>query len=136
MRVYRIPLLLVALLVSPLAFSGCDSTDEDDEIAGAYETTSFTAEIEGETVDVLDAGGFIEMTLGEDGTVSGRLFVPEDLAGGEENDLPFGGTYAVSGNEVTFDHEADTFVRDVVWTYDDGALRTETDELSVVLQKE
>jgi hypothetical protein len=130
--------LFTAFLTSSLILIGCDSAEDGDEneIAGEYETTLFTAEIEDETVDVLAAGGFIEVTFREDGTVSGRLFVPEALAEGEENDIPFGGTYTVSGSEVTFDHEADTFIRDVEWMFSDGTLRAETDEISVVLRKE
>jgi hypothetical protein len=132
----RASTFLPAVLFAVLLLAGCDSNETDDEIAGVYETTRFDVTIDGSTIDVLDAGGFIEMTLREDGTASGRLFVPEELAEGEENDIPFGGNYSVSGNTVTFDHEADTFIRDTEWRFDDGTLRAETDELEVVLRKE
>lgn len=127
------------LLVYSFASTGCDSAENDgggERVTGDYETTQFTAEIEGETVDVLGAGGFIEMTLREDETVSGQLFVPETLAGGEENDFSLDGTYTVSGGVVTFDQEADTFIRDVEWTFEGRALRTETEEITVVLQQQ
>lgn len=87
-------------------------------------------------MDVLAAGGFIEVALREDGTASGRVFVPAELADGEENDIEFAGTYTVSGNEVSFQHVEDTFIRDVVWTFEGERLRAETDMLSVVLRKE
>ena len=53
---------------------------------------------------------------------------------GVDNDLTFGGTYAVSGQTVTFDHDADTFVRDAAWIYD-GDLRTEQNGIVAVLEK-
>lgn len=124
------------LVLGVFAFSGCDSTEDDVGVAGNYEATQFTAQIEGETVDVLSAGGFIEITLHEGGTVSGRLFVPEVLAAGEENDFSLDGTYTISGDVVTFDHEADTFIRDVEWVLGNGMLRTETDRITVVLQRQ
>ena len=133
----RIRLMVLAVLLSGVSVAACDSsTEEERRIAGEYGTVQFTAEIEGETMDVLGAGGFIEMTLREDETVSGRLFIPEALAGDEENDFSLDGTYVVSGDVVTFDHEADTFIRGVEWIFENGTLRTETGEISVVLQQE
>ena len=76
------------------------------------------------------------MTLRDSGGVSGRLFIPESLAAGEENDFPLDGTYTISGDVVTFDQEADTFIRDLEWSFDNGTLRTETSEISVVLQRQ
>ncbi len=133
-------LFLIGTLVGALALAGCDSDVElvPADIAGTYEATRFTLEDGGQTVDVLDAGGDLTLTLREDGTVSGSLVTPEELnEEGEGNSrLLFGGTYALSGNEVTFDHEADTFVRDVVWTFDEGDLRTDTGEITVVLSRQ
>jgi hypothetical protein len=131
----RFPLRPTSLALSFLALGGCDSTD-DGTIAGSYETTRFTAVIDGEPVDVLGAGGRITMTLREGGGVSGRLVVPVPPAEDGEGDTPFAGTYARSGSTVTFDHEADTFIRDAVWTFSGGQLRTEAFGLSVVLDKD
>lgn len=128
--------LYAILLIGIFAFNGCDSTEDDVGVAGNYEASQFTVQIEGEIVDVLTAGGFIEMTLRDSGGVSGRLFIPESLAAGEENDFPLDGTYTISGDVVTFDQEADTFIRDLEWSFDNGTLRTETSEISVVLQRQ
>lgn len=42
------------------------------------------------------------------------------------------GTYTLSGTTIDFDHPADTFVRDFLWTYKDGTLSTNEE---VVLQR-
>ncbi|MEP0546295.1 MAG: hypothetical protein ABJF88_05135 [Rhodothermales bacterium] len=144
MRIPRVApaFLLVGVLAAALSLTGCDSDSNDEptlaDVAGAYETTLFTVEIEGRAVDVLAMGGGLDITLREDGTASGTLAIPEELNEEGEGDvrLLFGGTYALSGGEVTFDHEADTFVRDAVWTFHDGTLRAETDEISVILSKQ
>lgn len=134
---FRLVLALAGAVLLPLA--GCDSA-EDDTPAGSYEATRFRATIEGETVDVLAAGGALTMRLRDDGTVSGRLVVPTSLAEGGEGDVPFAGTYTVTGSgsatTVTFEHEADTFVRDAEWAYDDGRLETDDSNLSVVLERD
>ena len=136
---FNSPRLLTLLAVLVVGLVGCDAVDDApvaDDVSGQYEAAVFEADIDGETVDVLAAGGALTVTLRQGGTVSGRLLIPEALAGGEEGDLPFGGTYSVSGNDVRFDHEADTFVRDAVWTYADGELRTSAGGIAVVLERE
>ena len=65
--------------------------------------------------------------LSADGRVSGRLLVPETLLPEEERpgrEVTFGGTYRVSSalGELRFEHEEDTFVRDLGWVVGDGAL--------------
>lgn len=82
------------------------------------------------------------MTLQEGGTVDDGLLVvpcsiPEACEADEEGEVEvtFEGTYDVDGDVVTFDHDADTFIRDIEWVYDDGALFTETDDLEVVLEQ-
>lgn len=135
-------LFIAGALVGFLSLTGCDSDSGEEltrsDIAGTYGATSFTVEDGDQTVDVLDAGGDLAFTLREDGTASGVLVIPEELneEGGGNARLLFGGTYALSGNEVTFDHEADTFVRDAVWTFGNGDLRTDTGEITVVLSRQ
>lgn len=134
------PLLLSLLAVLGIGLAGCDAIEDvpatSNDVSGRYESTVFEADVDGRTVDVLAAGGALTITLREGGTVSGRLFVPEALAGSEEGDLPFEGTFSVSGDNVRFDHEADTFVRDAVWAYSDGELRTSSGETTVILERE
>lgn len=128
---------LVLTLAAAPVLAGCDSAD-GDLLAGTYETTRFLADTDDDArtapTDVLALGGSVTMTLRADGTASGRIVVPASLAEDGEGDTPFAGTYAASGGTVTFDHEADTFVRDAAWTFAGGRLRTESLGLSVVLE--
>ena len=134
MTLNRITLLLI-LLAGSTALSACDTREEDTPV-GLYEARLFEAEIKGETVNVLAAGGQLEMALRTNGTADGRILVPAELDEGEETEIRFDGTYTVSGERVTFDHEADTFVRDAAWTYDDGRLEAQTGEVTVVLVRQ
>jgi hypothetical protein len=129
------PLLAVLMLV---AFAGCDSSDapEDNPLAGRYVATEFLLDEGAGEIDVLAAGGGLAMTLRADDTVSGLLSIPEELAGEDGGDISFGGTYSVDGDRVQFQHETDTFVRDLNWTYADETLRAEGFGLSVVLARE
>ncbi len=130
--------LALAVSTAPL-LAGCDSA-EDNTLTGTYATTRFFADTDDDArtpqVDVLTLGASVTMTLRADGTASGRIVVPASLAEDGEGDTPFAGTYAVSGSAVTFEHAADTFVRDATWTFADGRLRTDSFGLSVVLEKE
>jgi hypothetical protein len=125
--------LSVCLLVaSALWTSGCDSADEDEGVVGAYVAEEFT----GGEIDVLDAGGSLEMTLEEDGSFTGHIFVPEEVSGaGEEVDLGLDGTYTVSGTQVMFEEPADTFIPDVMWRYENNELSTSRGELRVRMVK-
>lgn len=128
-------LALAALAVSVVLLPACDSQEEDTP-AGLYLTSRFEVEIDGEPTNVLAAGGRLEMVLRTNGTAWGRLVVPAELAEGEETEIEFEGTYSVSDDRVTFDHEADTFIRDVTWTYDSRRLEAQTDEITVVLVRQ
>ncbi len=114
------PIVLAVLLTL-----GCgDSTgsrDGDDptmsDVAGSYEATTLTVEEGGVTTDFLLAGASFEITLALDGTTSGRLFAPGGGEGGGDFDADLAGTWALNGTTVTFDHDADTFVRDMDFEY-------------------
>lgn len=119
------------LFVALLSAGGCDSSG-NDSVAGTYAASRFTVG----GVDVLDAEGSLQMTLRDDGSVTGRLTVPESLAEGEETDYDLAGTYSVSGDRVAFTQAADTFVRDAAWTYGDGELRGAFGDVVIVLTRE
>ena len=133
-------ILLPLLTIFGIRLSGCDAIEDGPvtnvDVPGQYEAAVFEADIDGNVVDVLAAGGALTITLREDGTVAGRLLIPEALADGEEGDLPFAGTYFVFGNNVRIDHEADTFVRDAVWIYADGGLQASSGGITVHLERE
>lgn len=75
------------------------------------------------TVDWLAEGASILLDLHEDGTTSGNLFVPGADEDGGDIDEDLVGTWSVSNEGgVTFEHEADTFVRDMPFLYEHGRL--------------
>src|SRR5688500_5395151 len=83
-----------------------------EEIVGAYAASTFTARSGNITVDLLSGGATLDVTLLEDGTTTGRLFVPAGLAGGTAFDQSLVGTFEVDdrNSERTFDHAPPAFV--------------------------
>jgi hypothetical protein len=75
---------------------------------GDYAASTFTLRSGGTTVDLLALGA----------TTTGRLFVPGGDEDGSDLDANLDGTFLFddSTDEVTFRHDADTFVRDVTFT--------------------
>lgn len=131
---------LAALLA--VVFVGCDADSNPgpvstgDSVAGRYVATTFEAFALDDADDLLAAGGSLTIDLRSDSTASGLLIVPDVLDEDGDGQYPFGGTYSVYGDVVRFDHEADTFIRDVDWTYDDGVLRAEESFVRIVLERE
>jgi hypothetical protein len=70
----------------------------------------------GVTTDQLDLGSSLTLELHQDGTATGRLYVPE--VEGEEFDVDLPGTFLFddAADRVTFQQDADTFVRDMAFT--------------------
>lgn len=97
-------------------------------VAGEYDAAdtfgalSFTTTADGETTDWLAAGARLTLTLDADGTVAGRLFIPGGDEDGSDMDADMAGTWTLSGTTVRFEQEADTFVRDMPFTYTDKVL--------------
>ena len=56
------------------------------------------------------------ITLTEEGSTTGTLFVPAAITGSGDLIESMEGTFTRSGSTLTFDQLADTFVRDVTWT--------------------
>jgi len=114
----------VALLVS-LADCGDEPFNPTvDSVAGTYHATTFTFNGGSTTTDLLAIGASVTITLTPDGTTSGRIFVPAVAEGGGDLDADLVGTWTLSGAAVTFDQEADTFMRDVPFTAEPSRLRT------------
>ena len=84
--------------------------------ATAYHASVFTITDGGVTTDLLAEGGVLDLTLTEDGRTSGRLFVPGGDEDGSDFDRDLTGTWTLAGDTVRFEHEADTFLRDVPFT--------------------
>lgn len=84
------------------------------EVSGEWQATYILAS----GTNYVDLGWSIDLTLRNDGTTSGRFFAPGAGEDGEDVDEDLTGTWQLAEYEVTLDHEADTFLRDVTfeWT--------------------
>lgn len=118
----RITVLALALLLA-----GCSDgfSPTVDNVAGSYSAATLTATTPGGTVDVLAVGGHVTVTLAPDGTTAGTMFLPDMGEDGEDFSANLEGAWSLSGNTVTFEHEADTFLRDVEFTADENRLTSE-----------
>lgn len=102
---------------------GCgDDGLSPEAVAGAYFATSFTTTTGGQTTDELAAGADIFILLNPDGSTTGELFIPEGNENGSDLIASMNGTWSLSGNTVTFEQAADTFMRDMEFTVEDGTL--------------
>ena len=118
--------LMLAATVLVLGAAACEDDDDLDDptlasLAGNFEargeTGVFSVTIGGLPVDVLDAGGFVELSLEADGTTTGRLFFPGGDEDGGDLDETLDGTWSLREDDddwvVELSHESDTFLRDV-----------------------
>ncbi len=107
---------------------GCDSTTDPDPLAGRFEATSFVVTETGEApMDVLALGGDLTITIAENNSTTGTLNIPPELGGGAWLSFSMNGTATRTGNTVRFNQPADTFVRDIDWTFSGNTLNaTET----------
>lgn len=122
---------LIFLALVFFFIQGCDSSGGGQDVGGTYNATNFTVGI----TDVLAAGGSLEMTL-RDGSVSGTFVIPDVLnEPGEPDAVDLSGSYVVTGRTVRFTQDADTFVRDAVWTFADDALSTTLGSVRIRLEK-
>ena len=104
-------MLAIAL---PAALFACGSSDEPSSspIAGSYVATSFHTTGTSGQRDELAAGATLQITLNANGTTTGHFhFVPPGSDPVFDADLT--GTWTANGSVVTFDHAADTFIRDM-----------------------
>lgn len=131
----RSAFIALALLSTPLLLSGCDATTNPEGVAGHYVASRFVLTADGESIDVLDAGGSLEMTLTTAGTVVGELTVPAELAEGETS-FDLAGSYNYTEGGLAFDQTADTFIRDVSWSFNDAHIWTVTPRYSVQLDRD
>jgi hypothetical protein len=112
--------VLTALAI-PLG--GCEDPLTVGDVAGEYFAWSFAVTEGGTTRDLLADGASIVVTLGADGTTAGAMVLPPSEADGEgPSSFDLEGTWTLSGDEVGFDHPADTFLRDMTFVAEGGRL--------------
>lgn len=110
------------------ACGGEDPTDESQiDVTGTYVATTFTiTHGDGTTTDALAEGASLDITLEGDGSTSGTLEIPASLSeSGEDETYSLVGSWDLSGTTVTFDHDADTFVRDMPFSVVEDGLEGE-----------
>jgi hypothetical protein len=103
-------------LAAALACSDSPFEATIENVAGAYSATRLTTTESGVTTNQLTHGATLDLTLAADGSTTGRLFIPGGAEGGGDFDEDLTGTWTLTGKSVTFDHAADTFVRDMPFT--------------------
>ena len=114
---------LLGVLVAALACSGSEMVGSSTLAAGTYRADLFVVTPQGEAaIDVLGAGGSLVITIKADGTTTGSLTVPASVTGGAALNASMSGTATVTELTVTFDQEADTFVRDLTWSRVEGTI--------------
>lgn len=130
--------LTAMVMTAMLMAAGCgdDGQSLDAQLArvagtysaeGAFGAVVFTtSRPDGtETVDWLARGASIRLSLHEDMTTSGRLYIPGGDEDGGDMDEDLTGTWTLQGDRVSLDHEADTFLRDMDLYFDGERLEGE-----------
>jgi hypothetical protein len=118
------------LAASLLAAAGACSSTDASALAGNYVATTFQVTPSGPgTIDVLAQGGSLGITIANDNSTSGTLFVPASVAGAAFTES-MAGTAVQTGNTVRFTQSADTFVRDLTFTVSGATLQALNQNLS------
>lgn len=138
MRVFLSVLAGVFLVSAACGESSTGPSPAD--VAGSYEATTLTVTDGGSTIDALADGASITVTLDGDGTTAGTFVVPASMSeSGEEEVLDLQGTWTLEGRNVSLDHGADTFLRDMTLRAGDGRLEGEetfgSETVRVVLER-
>jgi hypothetical protein len=132
-------LLAASLLLT--AASACSSSTDSNPLAGSYVATTFQVTPSGQSqIDVLARGGSLGISIANDNSTSGTVFVPASVAG-ETFTESMAGTAVQTGNTVHFTQSSDTFVRDLTFTVSGSTLQAVNQVLngttfSVVLSRQ
>lgn len=94
------------------------------QVAGNYQATVFKLKLsDPDTLNLLLLGSTMNITLGSDLTMRGRLFVKDTLGvnnGNGDFDVDLAGTFQISKDTLRLNTTRDIFVRDVRWIYKDN----------------
>ena len=122
-RDYTRPLVVLAAALALAACEGPTPLDPnaaamaalagDYSAEGDFGALSFTTDGGGEATDWLEQGAKVEIRLTADGKTSGRLFVPGVDEDGGDLDEDLAGTWTLDAETIHFEHDADTFIRDM-----------------------
>ena len=106
-----------AKLLALAALAACAVADPfiptPSNMAGAYSAVQMVqADTQG-VHDWLAAGARLDLSLVQDGTLSGHLFLPNSITGTGDLDADMAGTWLLGGNIIQFGQAAATFVREI-----------------------
>ena len=91
------------------------------DVAGFYQAEGPLGVMEtdsaGHTVDWLEVGAAVELVLRDDGTTSGTLYLPPLEAGDGPTVHDLTGTWSLTGDAVTFQHETPTWLTAIVFRF-------------------
>lgn len=114
---YTIATVLLSLTLAACGGDGTATSPPASSVVGQYSAMTFRTTDAGTVTDQLALGASLAIDLAQDGTTSGRLFVP---GGGDtpgtDLDADLAGTWARVNNTIRFTQNADTFVRDMAFT--------------------
>jgi hypothetical protein len=117
--------LLLSAIVILWACDGTPFSPTVENMAGRYQATTLQVDSAGHVTDYIVIGSAITLDLNSAGTVTGHLLIVGGNENGSDMDADMAGTWALTGDTVTFDQTADTFVRDYVFTARRGRLHSE-----------
>jgi hypothetical protein len=89
---------------------------------GEFGAILFRADTADVSRDMLAEGASLVLGLHPNGVTSGRLLIPANVEGVPDFDEDLTGTWRLEDGEVVLDHDADTFLRDVTFEFDDERL--------------
>ena len=94
-----------------------------ENVLGDYNLRTFETTDTSGTIDWVQRGGTMTLSLGPFGVTTGHMFMPGAAEGGGDFDQLLIGDWTLTGNTITFDMPAvDTFVRDMPWTVTENKL--------------
>jgi hypothetical protein len=109
----------IASLLAVTAVVGCSDAFKPttENVLGDYSVQTFETTDTAGTVNWIQRGATMTITLGPFGVMTGHLFLPGAPEGGGDLDTILIGDWTLTGHTITFDMPAiDTFVRDMPWT--------------------
>ena len=111
----------IALLLALLVVGACSNPADPDPLVGTYYATTFTVSAPGQgTVNVLAVGGSLGLNVATNYVVTGTLIIPPGLNGGTTLTASMAGVLDTAGTSFRFVQPADTFVRDLSFTFTDN----------------
>ena len=108
-------LLAAAAVVTAVACSDAFKPSIEN-VLGDYSLRTFETTDTSGTINWVQRGGTMTISLGPLGVTTGHVFMPGAAEGGGDFDQLLIGDWTLTGNTITFDMPAvDTFVRDMPW---------------------